>query len=77
MISYARLDGAPVPPSAYRPEPGQDPKSENSQVVVLMRRLFDACPEADLIHAELWQANGKPRSILGATEGVKLCALGC
>ena len=76
VISYARLDGAPVPPSAYRPEPGQDPKSENSQVVVLMRRLFDACPEADLIHAELWQANGKPRSILGATEGVKTLRAG-
>ncbi len=76
VISYARLDGAPVPPSAYEPEPGQDPKSENSQVVVLIRRLFDACPEADLVHAELWHANGKPRKILGATDGVKTLRAG-
>jgi hypothetical protein len=75
-ISYARLDGAPVPLSAYLPDPGQSPESEHSQVIVLMRRLFDACPEADLVHAELWQANGMPRKILGAVDGHKTLRAG-
>ena len=63
VVSYARLDETPIPDSAYAPEAGENPWSENSQIVLLMRRVFDACPEIDLIHAELWQANGKPRCI--------------
>ncbi len=71
VVSYARLDETPVPDSAYAPEPGEDPRSENSQIVLLIRRVFDACPEADLVHAELWQADGRPRTLQDATDGVK------
>ncbi len=70
-VSYARPDGSPAASSAYEPEPKSDRASENGQVVLLLRRLFDACPEADLIHAELWHANNRPRQVAGVTEGVK------
>ncbi|MFF7590307.1 hypothetical protein ACFZCK_22720 [Kitasatospora purpeofusca] len=70
-ISYARPDGSPAVPTAYAPEPGGDQASENGQIIVLMRRLFDACPEADLVDAELWHAHNQPRRVVGITEGVK------
>lgn len=76
MVSYARRPETPVPASAYAPEKGGDPQSENSQVVRLIRRLFDACPEVDLIHAELWQANDRPQQVQGVTDSVKTILAG-
>lgn len=76
MVSYARRPEIPVPASAYAPEKGGDPQSENSQVVRLMRRLFDTCPEVDLVHAELWQANDRPQQVQGVTDGVKTILAG-
>ncbi|MET8134118.1 hypothetical protein ABZV24_19540 [Streptomyces sp. NPDC005251] len=71
MVSYSRLPVTAVPASAYAPEPGQDPQSENSQIVRLMRRLFDACPDVDLVHAQLWQANDRPHQVQEVTNSVK------
>lgn len=76
MVSYARRPETPVPASAYAPEKDGDPQSENSQIVCLMRRLFDACPEVDLVHAELWQANDRPQQFQGVTNGVKTILAG-
>ncbi|MFE0349447.1 P-loop NTPase family protein [Streptomyces griseoluteus] len=76
MVSYARRPETPAPASAYAPEKDGDPQAENAQVVRLMRRLFDACPEVDLIHAELWQANDRPQQIQGVTDGVKTILAG-
>lgn len=70
-VAYARPDGAPVPESAYEPEPGGDPASEHGQVIVLARRLFDACPEADRVDAELWHAHNRPRLVAGVSDAVK------
>ncbi|MFD0346013.1 hypothetical protein ACFQ0M_07860 [Kitasatospora aburaviensis] len=39
--------------------------------MLLMRRVFDACPEIDVIHAELWHANGRPMMFEQMTDGVK------
>lgn len=71
VVSYALMDEEASPESAYAPEPGADPRSENSQIVLLMRRVFDACPEVDAIHAELWHANGRPMVFEQMTDGVK------
>jgi len=68
-VAFTRTDGD-VPVSAYHGQPGEDPSSVNAQVVLLARRLFDACPEADLINAELWQANQGPLRVLHHEEGV-------
>ncbi|MFJ4732527.1 hypothetical protein ACIP6V_09585 [Streptomyces sp. NPDC088770] len=76
MVSYARLPETAVPASAYAPEPGRDPQSENSQVVRLMRRLFDACPEVDFVHAQLWQANDRPHQVQEVTNSVKTVLAG-
>lgn len=70
VISYALMEEETSPESAYAPEPGTDPRSETSQIVLLMRRVFDACPEIDVIHAELWHANGRPFVFQQMTEGV-------
>jgi hypothetical protein len=69
-VAFARTVEQP-PPSGYRAQPGDTPTSLNAQVVLLAGRLFDACPEADLINAQLWQANRRPQLILGHEEGVK------
>lgn len=69
-VAFARIDGD-VPRSAYRAQPGEDPSSVNAQVILLARRLFDACPEADLVNAELWHANRRPLRVLDHNEGVK------
>lgn len=37
----------------YQPQAGQDPTSLNSQAVFLAQRLFDACPEADVVSVEV------------------------
>ncbi|MFD8751936.1 hypothetical protein ACFV0O_13280 [Kitasatospora sp. NPDC059577] len=71
VISYALMGDEPSAESVYMPEPGADPRSENSQIVLLMRRVFDACPEIDVIHAELWHANGRPMMFEQMTDGVK------
>jgi hypothetical protein len=74
-IAFARTADEP-PTSAYRTQPGDNPTSLNAQVVLLARRLFDACPEVDLINAEVWQANRRPQRILDHEEGVKTLRAG-
>jgi hypothetical protein len=69
-VAFARTDDE-MPAGAYRPQPGEDPASVNAQVVRLARRLFDACPEADLINAELWAPNRRPVHVLDHEQGVK------
>ncbi|WP_146230967.1 hypothetical protein [Micromonospora sicca] len=40
-------------------------ESPGAQLVAVARRLFDACPEADLLRLELWQASQKPPIVDG------------
>ncbi len=37
----------------YQPQAGQDPMALNAQAVFLAQRLFDACPEADVVSVEV------------------------
>jgi hypothetical protein len=41
----------------YQPQPGSDPTSMNSQAVFAVQRMFDACPEADVVSVALLFAN--------------------
>lgn len=70
-IAFIRLDTDSMPESSYPANPDSDPTSINSQVMLLCRRLFDACPEADVVEAELWHAHARPYSIGEFSEGIK------
>lgn len=65
-----------VPPSAYHGQPGQDRTDDNGQAVHLAERVFDACPEADLVKVEIWHAHAQPRVISGISDGVKTLRAG-
>ncbi|MFZ4893332.1 hypothetical protein ACL9RL_02665 [Plantibacter sp. Mn2098] len=41
----------------YQPQPSHDRTSVNAQAVFLAQRIFDACPEADLVAVEVVTAN--------------------
>jgi hypothetical protein len=69
-VAFLRQHAADRQPSAYRPRPKEDPRSVHGQAVLLARRLFDACPDADLVHVEMWQANCKPLHVIDHDEGV-------
>jgi hypothetical protein len=43
----------------YQSQPGSDPTAMNSQAVFAVQRLFDACPEADVVSVTLVFANLK------------------
>ncbi|MEU3511316.1 hypothetical protein ABZ733_26175 [Streptomyces longwoodensis] len=64
-VAFARLDGTDPVPSAYPPRPEKDPASDSAQTNLLARRLFDACPEADVVDVQLWRAHGQPQRIHG------------
>jgi hypothetical protein len=64
-VAFARLDGTDPVPSAYPPGLEKDPASDSAQTNLLARRLFDACPEADVVDIQLWRPHGKPQPIHG------------
>ncbi|MGW3313612.1 hypothetical protein ACWDG9_44410 [Streptomyces sp. NPDC001073] len=64
-VAFARLDGMDPMPSAYPSKPGKDPSSDSAQTNLLARRLFDACPEADVVDVQLWRPHGQPQRIHG------------
>jgi hypothetical protein len=74
-IAFARLADTATP-SAYPPQPEADPASYNEQVVHVARRIFDRCPEADVVEATLWQANLRPRKLIDHEDGVKILRAG-
>lgn len=51
--AFARTAEGSQPARAYDVQAGGDPASFNSQAVFLAQRLFDACPEADVVSVEL------------------------
>ena len=55
--AFARTSDFDQPTRAYEPQTGADPSSLNSQAVFLSQRLFDACPEADVVSVEIVFAN--------------------
>ncbi|MGW1143009.1 hypothetical protein, partial [Streptomyces zhihengii] len=64
-VAFARLEGSDAVPSAYSPRPGTDPGSDSAQTNRLARRLFDACPEVDVVDVQLWRPDGQPQRIHG------------
>lgn len=50
----------------YQPQPSQDATSINAQTVFLAQRILDACPEADLVAAEVVTPN-----LVAPTDGAK------
>lgn len=44
---------------SYPDQPGTDPASVNAQAVRFVRRLFDMCPELDLVTVDVVQADGE------------------
>lgn len=64
-LAFARLNGTDPVPSAYPPRPQKDPVSDSAQTNLLARRLFDACPEADVVDVQLWHPHGQPQRIHG------------
>ncbi|MEW2559685.1 hypothetical protein [Streptomyces griseorubiginosus] len=77
-VAFARLDGTDPVPSAYPPSPGKDPVSDSAQTNLLARRLFDACPEADVVDVQLLRPHGQPQRIHGTdvSEGHRTCLAG-
>jgi hypothetical protein len=75
-VAFARMPNHGVPKSAYSRQLGDDPGSLDAQVVLLARRLFDACPEADMVEAELWQAHRKPMWVSNHYKGTKTLRAG-
>jgi energy-coupling factor transporter ATP-binding protein EcfA2 len=69
-VAFARSGDVPAP-SAYTPQKDSDPEAHGAQLVLLARRVFDACPEVDLVKAELWEPNQRPRRIGDVEDGVK------
>ncbi|MFJ3644476.1 hypothetical protein [Streptomyces murinus] len=65
VVAFARLDDTDPTPSAYPPKPEKDPSSDSAQTNLLVRRLFDACPEADVVDVQLWRPHGQPLRIHG------------
>jgi len=55
----------------YRPQPGQDPGSVNAQAVFLAQRLFDACPEADVVSVEVFSPGLLQALARTQTDGIK------
>lgn len=70
-IAFIRLEADSMSESTYTATPGSDPTSINSQIMLMCRRLFDACPEADVVEAELWHAHARPYAIGDISEGTK------
>lgn len=70
-VAFIRLETDSMSESTYTANPGSDPTSINSQVMLMCRRLFDACPEADVVEAELWHAHARPYAIGDFSEGIK------
>ncbi|MFF5759843.1 hypothetical protein OG495_36275 [Streptomyces longwoodensis] len=64
-VAFARLDGTDPVPSAYPSRPEKNPASDSAQTNLLARRLFDACPEADVVDVQLWRPHGQPQRIHG------------
>ncbi|MCU1410596.1 MAG: hypothetical protein JWR04_1303 [Rhodoglobus sp.] len=55
----------------YPDQPGTDPSSINAQAVRLVRRLFDMCPELDLVTVDIVQADGGTSMMGVPTDGHK------
>jgi hypothetical protein len=75
-VAFSRPSSDLPVPTAYDLGPDDKSDSVNTQVVLLCRRLFDACPEVDFVHAELWQANRRPVEVLGNVTGLKTIRAG-
>jgi hypothetical protein len=69
-VAFLRQHAADLDPSAYRTRPKEDPASVHGQTILLARRVFDACPEADVVQVEMWQANCQPIHVINHDEGV-------
>lgn|GEM_PF-950069 len=55
----------------YPDQPGADPASVNSQAVRFVRRLFDMCPELDLVTVKVVQADGRAEVMGVPSDGHK------
>lgn len=64
-VAFARLDGTDPVPSAYPPGLEKDRASDSARANLLARRLFDACPEADVVDVQLWRPHRKPQPLPG------------
>ncbi|WP_433917367.1 hypothetical protein OIE50_50875 [Streptomyces canus] len=64
-VAFARLDGTDPVPSAYPRRIEKDLASDSAQTNLLARRLFDACPEADVVDVQLWRPHRQPQRIHG------------
>lgn len=53
VSAFARGTSDTAPEHAYNAQAGADPTTVNSQTVFLAQRLFDACPEVDIVEAKL------------------------
>lgn len=69
-VAFLRSRGVDQEPTAYAYSPGEDPEDVYVRARLLARRLFDACPEADRVEVEMWQANSRPLHFLGHDAGV-------
>jgi hypothetical protein len=66
ISARALVRGEAVVGRGYQPQPSQDATSINAQTVFLAQRILDACPEADLVAAEVVTPN-----LVAPTGGVK------
>lgn len=55
--AFARLSDDSAADHAYKARPGEDPGSINAQAVFLAARLFDVCPEAEVVQVEIVYPN--------------------
>jgi hypothetical protein len=56
---------------SYPDQPGTDPASVNAQAVRFVRRLFDMCPELDLVTVDVVQADGETNMMGVPSDGHK------
>lgn len=70
-IAFIRMETDSMSESTYTTNRDSDPTSINSQIMLMCRRLFDACPEADVVEAELWHAHARAYTIGEFSEGIK------
>jgi len=69
-VAFLRDRDTDQEPTAYEYRPGEDSEDVYVRANLLARRLFDACPEADRVEVEMWQANCRPLNLFGHDAGV-------